>query len=78
MRCAVWRLFRPADGPDAWPHDACALGKSCFKKLTILAVVFEESIAHKGAPFRIALSGESEDEYESCVILSHIPHNGTP
>ena len=39
------------------------------------AVVFEESIAHKGAPFRIALSNENEDEYESCVLLDHIPHN---
>lgn len=40
-------------------------------------MVFEESIAHKGAPFRISLSKEGEDEYESCILLNHIPHNGT-
>lgn len=39
-------------------------------------MVFEESIAHKGAPFRIALSTEgSDDEYSSCILLNHIPHN---
>jgi len=39
-------------------------------------VVFEESIAHKGAPFRIALSTEgSDNEYSSCILLNHIPHN---
>jgi hypothetical protein len=43
--------------------------------LCVCAVVFEESIAHKGSPFRIALSREGEDEYESCILLDHIPHN---
>jgi len=41
-----------------------------------MTLVFEESIAHKGAPFRIALSVEgSDDYYHTCVLLNHIPHN---
>ena len=39
-----------------------------------LRVVFEESIYHTGAPFRIALSGDGTDS-EACTLLDHIPHN---
>jgi hypothetical protein len=39
-----------------------------------ITLVFEESISHKGAPFRIALSQEGSDVYD-CVLLDHIPHN---
>ncbi|XP_065829831.1 uncharacterized protein [Oscarella lobularis] len=35
---------------------------------------FEESISHKGAPFRIALSQDGKDVYD-CILLNHIPHN---
>eukprot|EP00002_Diphylleia_rotans_P016976 TRINITY_DN329_c0_g1_i1.p1 TRINITY_DN329_c0_g1~~TRINITY_DN329_c0_g1_i1.p1 ORF type:complete len:240 (-),score=21.18 TRINITY_DN329_c0_g1_i1:308-1027(-) len=40
-------------------------------------LVFEESIAHVGAPFRIALSLENADSYEECLLLNHIPHDDT-
>lgn len=41
-----------------------------------LRVVFEESIWHRGSPFRIALSGDGSDEEEDvCVLLDHIQHN---
>mmetsp|Transcript_17260 Transcript_17260/g.36414 ORF Transcript_17260/g.36414 Transcript_17260/m.36414 type:complete len:292 (+) Transcript_17260:139-1014(+) len=39
-----------------------------------LRVTFEESIHHTGAPFRISLSDDGNDD-ESCVLLDHIPHN---
>lgn len=39
-----------------------------------LRVVFEESIYHTGAPFRISLSGDGTDS-EACTLLDHIPHN---
>jgi hypothetical protein len=38
-------------------------------------LVFEETIAHTGSPFRIALSRPGEDSYEDCILLNHIPHN---
>jgi len=39
-------------------------------------VVFEESVFHTGAPFRIALSGDGSDsDASTCVLLDHIPHN---
>lgn len=38
-------------------------------------LVMEESIAHIGAPVRIALSREGSDSYEDGIILDHIPHN---
>jgi len=37
-------------------------------------VMWEESIAHEGAPFRISLSGDGDDS-EACVLLDHIPHD---
>jgi hypothetical protein len=44
-----------------------------------LVVQWEESIAHTGAPFRIALSSDGRDTdtsvSSSCVLLDHIPHN---
>lgn len=39
-----------------------------------LRVVFEESIYHTGAPFRISLSADGTDS-EACTLLDHIPHN---
>jgi hypothetical protein len=56
---------------------------SNFKALVIkpgpLVVQWEESIAHTGAPFRIALSSDGRDTdtsvSSSCVLLDHIPHN---
>eukprot|EP00300_Choanocystis_sp_HF-7_P000269 c10229_g1_i2.p1 GENE.c10229_g1_i2~~c10229_g1_i2.p1 ORF type:complete len:257 (+),score=6.76 c10229_g1_i2:22-792(+) len=38
-------------------------------------IVMEESIAHKGAPIRLALSREGSDYYEDGILLDHIPHN---
>jgi len=35
-------------------------------------IYFEETIAHVGAPFRIALS-QTDGNFESCVLLNHIP-----
>eukprot|EP00931_Biecheleriopsis_adriatica_P117312 TRINITY_DN92843_c0_g1_i1.p1 TRINITY_DN92843_c0_g1~~TRINITY_DN92843_c0_g1_i1.p1 ORF type:complete len:420 (+),score=37.92 TRINITY_DN92843_c0_g1_i1:55-1260(+) len=41
-----------------------------------LTVVFEESVHHRGAPTRIALSGDGTDSWDkSCVLLDHIPHD---
>jgi len=42
-------------------------------------IFWEESISHRGAPFRISLSQENSDAL-GCVLLDHIPHNdeGTP
>ena len=39
-----------------------------------LRLIFEESIHHTGAPFRISLSEDGSDD-SSCVLLDHIPHN---
>jgi len=39
-----------------------------------MTLVYEESIAHKGAPFTISLSRDGEDVYD-VVLLAHIPHN---
>ena len=40
-----------------------------------LRVVFEESIYHTGAPFRISLSGDGTDTFNPCTLLDHIPHD---
>ena len=37
-------------------------------------ILIEESIAHDGAPFKITLSAEGDDE-TGCVLLDHIPSN---
>ena len=39
-----------------------------------LRIIFEESVHHTGAPFRISLSDDGSDD-SSCVLLDHIPHN---
>jgi len=36
-------------------------------------LTWEESVAHKGAPFRISIL--DQDEVERVVLLDHIPHN---
>ncbi|EFC38007.1 predicted protein [Naegleria gruberi] len=36
---------------------------------------FEETISHTGAPFRIALSINSDSNYEKYILIDHIPHN---
>ena len=44
-------------------------------------VVWEEAVAHRGAPARLALSLDgSDDGFELCTLLDHIPHRegGTP
>jgi len=40
-----------------------------------LAVTFRETINHPGAPYRIALSVESDGRYDDFVLLDHVPHN---
>jgi hypothetical protein len=40
-----------------------------------LVVSWQEPVFHTGAPFRIALSVPGEDNYESCVLVNHIPHD---
>lgn len=40
-----------------------------------LTILLEESITHRGAPWRIALSREGEDVYDECVLVDHVPHN---
>lgn len=40
----------------------------------LLRIVFEESVHHTGAPFRISLSQDGNDD-DSCVLLDHVPHN---
>ena len=37
-------------------------------------IVWEESIAHQGAPWRFSLSGDGDD-LEECILLDHVPHN---
>ena len=39
-------------------------------------VRIEESVARRGAPWRIALSGDSDDG-TPCTLLDHIPHDDT-
>jgi len=37
-------------------------------------IMWEESIAHEGAPWRISLSGDGDDSV-ACPLLDHIPHD---
>ena len=44
-----------------------------------MLVTFEESIYHTGAPFRISLSDDGDDDPDrACVLLDHVPHNDDP
>ncbi|KAG2374762.1 hypothetical protein C9374_010506 [Naegleria lovaniensis] len=36
---------------------------------------FEETISHRGAPFRIALSINDDSSYDKYILIDHIPHN---
>jgi len=38
-------------------------------------LIFRETIVHRGAPFRIALSFGTDDGFNQYVLLDHIPHN---
>jgi hypothetical protein len=38
-------------------------------------VIYQETVFHTGAPFRIALSQPGVDNFEECILLNHIPHN---
>ncbi len=38
---------------------------------------FKETISHAGAPFRIALSPNNDDNFDNFVFLDHIPHCDT-
>ena len=41
-----------------------------------LTIVFEESIAHTGAPWRVSLSADGDDDAsKECILLDHIPHD---
>jgi len=40
-----------------------------------ITIIFEESIPHIGAPWRISLSGQNDDYSVLCTLLDHIPHN---
>jgi hypothetical protein len=39
-----------------------------------LTIVWQESIAHTGAPWRFSLSGDGND-LEECTLLDHVPHS---
>jgi hypothetical protein len=38
-------------------------------------VVLHETINHKGAPFRFALSYDDDSHYDQIVLYDHLPHN---
>jgi len=40
-----------------------------------LTLIWEEATDHKGAPFRVALSVNSDTNYDSHILYDHIPHN---
>jgi len=40
-----------------------------------LTVSWEEPVNNIGSQFRISLSREGTDEFETCVMVDHIPHN---
>ncbi len=37
--------------------------------------MWEESIEHRGSPWRFAISINDDSNYESHILLNHIPHN---
>eukprot|EP00211_Chloroparvula_japonica_P009564 CAMPEP_0119132348 /NCGR_PEP_ID=MMETSP1310-20130426/11790_1 /TAXON_ID=464262 /ORGANISM="Genus nov. species nov., Strain RCC2339" /LENGTH=171 /DNA_ID=CAMNT_0007122975 /DNA_START=145 /DNA_END=657 /DNA_ORIENTATION=- len=41
----------------------------------VQTVLFTETIAHTGSPYRIAFTYESDTRYDSYVLFDHIPHN---
>jgi len=41
-------------------------------------IYYEESISHRGAPFRVALSINDDTNYDLHVLVDHIPHNDAP
>ena len=41
-----------------------------------MTIVWQESIAHAGAPWRFSLSGDGND-LEECILLDHVPHSPT-
>mmetsp|Transcript_14316 Transcript_14316/g.25153 ORF Transcript_14316/g.25153 Transcript_14316/m.25153 type:complete len:451 (+) Transcript_14316:153-1505(+) len=63
----------PCDAPDDPLLPAYPLKPGAFNTITWL-----ESIAHPGAPGRLALSLDGDDSlesFESCLLLDHIPHD---
>jgi len=38
-------------------------------------ITFRETINHKGAPYRIALTIQNDSHYDEFVLYDHIPHN---
>ena len=39
-------------------------------------IIFEESLAHTGAPWRVSLSADGDDDADKeCILLDHIPHD---
>jgi len=61
-------------GGPGYDNDFTSFGEPIDISPGPLRVVFEEAVAHVGAPVRISLSGNSTDD-ESCLLLDHIPHN---
>lgn len=40
-----------------------------------VTIRWEETISHRGAPFRMALSWGDDNKYDDYILLDHIPHN---
>jgi hypothetical protein len=40
-----------------------------------LTVMWEESISHRGSPFRFAISSADDSNYDQHILLNHVPHN---
>lgn len=71
----------PPRSPDTGiKNGACGAQNNDFSgAITTIApgpftVVFEESVAHTGAPWRISLSADADDA-AACILLDHIPHD---
>ena len=82
---AIWSFPTPryagTDKLKAWP---CGVGlTNDWKPETPVTDIqpgkqrlrFTETINHQGAPFRVALSFNTDSEYSMHVLLDHIPHN---
>lgn len=76
-----WKCPEPRSSSTAIKSGPCGDDANDFSNELLLEikpgplrVVFEESVHHTGAPFRISLSDDGSDD-SSCVLLDHIPHN---
>lgn len=71
----------PRSSNTAIKNGPCGFDTNVFEKSRAMEVApgtllisFEESISHRGAPFRFSLSEDGSDD-SSCIILDHVPHN---